>query len=128
MQRDHSNVSHENVIRRSQLDDDDGEDVLHEHNKPASNNQIYLAEIGVQTSKDFKNLDQTRNNSLKDREHSQDEERKTLDKENSEICILKKQLQEAKTKIKDLETEQLEIEKRREIEISSKYVPTSFRR
>ena len=63
-----------------------------------------------------------------DKEHSQNEERKNLDDENSEICKLKKQLQEAKTKIKDLENEQSEIEKRREVEISSKYVPTSFRR
>ena len=127
LQRDLSNVSHENVIR-SQLDDNDGEDTLHNHNKPASNNQISLAEIAVQTSKDNKNFDQTRNVSLKDKEHSQNEERKKWDEENFEISKLKKQLQEAKIKIKDLENEQLEIEKRREIEISSKYVPTSFRR
>ena len=128
MQRDHSNVSHENVIGESPIDENDGEAFLHEHNKPASNNKISLAEIGVQTSKEYKNLDQTRNISLKDKEHSQGEERENMDKVNSEIAMLKKQLQEAKTKIKDLETEQLEIEKRREIEISSKYVPTSFRR
>ena len=128
LQRDLCNVSHENVIRRSQVDDDDREDILHEHNKPPSNNQIFQAEIGVQTSKDYKNLDETRNISLKDKEDNQNEERKNLEEESSEISKLKKQLQEAKNKIKDLETEQLEIEKRREIEISSKYVPTSFRR
>ena len=116
------------MIRRSQVDDDDREDILHEHNKPASNNQIFQAEIGVQTSKDYKNLDETRNISLKDKEDNQNEERKNLEEESSEISKLKKQLQEAKTKIKDLENEQLEIEKRREIEICSKYVPTSFRR
>ena len=128
LQRDFSNVSHENLIRRSQLDDDDGQDILYGHNKPPSNNQISIAEIGVQTSKDYEKLDQTRNISLEYKDHNQNEERKNLDDENSEISKLKKQLQEAKTKIKDLENEQSEIEKRREIEISSKYVPTSFRR
>ena len=112
----------------SQLDKMNEDENFQEQSRQTYQKQTFLAEIGVQTSKEYKQLNLNRNNSLEDQQRSQTEGRKRLDEEKSEITKLKKQLEEAKAKIKDLEDEQLEVEERRAIEISSKYVPTSFRR
>lgn len=128
LQKEQSNESHDNMMGNSQLDKMNEDENFQEQSRQTYQKQTFLAEIGVQTSKEYKQLNLNRNNSLEDQQRSQTEGRKRLDEEKSEITKLKKQLEEAKAKIKDLEDEQLEVEERRAIEISSKYVPTSFRR
>ena len=89
-----------------------------------------LSDIGVQTSIQFDGkLESVQNNNLPTMEKSKQNGLDTKAKiDNALIDKLNVELDMAKEKIKVLEEKHLDAEKRRAIEISSKYVPTSFAR
>lgn len=61
-------------------------------------------------------------------DEKRNENKKTIKEDNTTIDKLKAELEEARDKIKLLEEERMEADKRRSIEILSKYVPTSYPR
>ena len=118
----------ENTKAGSQASDINEEPPFHEEKNDFSKQKISLSEIGVQTSNEHEKVNLSRNVSHEDNERNQNEDRTDLNKESSTVKQLRKELKAALAKIKELENEQSEAEKRRAIEISSKYVPTSFKR
>ena len=128
MQKDRSKDLNENEIGEIQADSFDEEKHSHEAVRYDPKQQISLAEVGVQTSRDNEkpNLSKTVNHERKD--SIEKEDRSNNSEEKSIITKLKRQLEEAQAKITQMENEQFEAEKRRAIEFSTKYVPTSFKR
>ena len=121
-------VINENTKEGSQVTIINQEKPFHEEKTNYLQQKISMSEIGVQTSKEHEKVNLSRNVSHEDNEKCQNDKIGNLNKDSSIIKKLKKELEAAQIKIKELENEQSEAEKRRAIEISSKYVPTSFNR
>ena len=93
-----------------------------------SNHCLNLSEIGTQTSFPVENVNASYNVSEGNRKVNIKRQSAQPVIEDATISQLKTELEAAKAKIKKLEEERIEVEKRRSIEITSKYVPTSFTR
>ena len=128
MQKDRSKDSNESAIGEIQANDISEEKHVNESEKYDTKQQISLADVGVQTSRDNEKLIISKTINQESKDSVENEKRPNLNEEKSIIAKLKKQLEEAQVKIKELENEQFEAEKRRAIEISTKYIPTSFKR
>ena len=128
MQRDRSKDSNENAADEIQVNSIREEKHFHEAEKYVPKQQISLSEVGVQTSRDNEKINLSTMVNHESKESTENERRLNSNEEKLIITKLRKQLEEAQVKIKDLENEQFETEKRRAIEISTKYVPTSFKR
>ena len=92
------------------------------------NRQFKISEIGTQTSFPMDTFNTNQNVSRENETSNQTKQIAKSTIEHSNVDQLKTELEAAKAKIKLLEEERLEAEKRREVEIISKYVPTSFTR
>ena len=85
----------------------------------------HLSEIGVQTSIKLETL---KNDLVKNDSNNKNENRVKVNLNDDKIKSMEDELKDAQAKIKLLEKEKMEIEQRRLVELSSKYVPTSFER
>ena len=85
----------------------------------------HLSEIGVQTSIKLETL---KNDLVKNDSNNKNENRVKVNLNDDKIKSMEDELKDARAKIKLLEKENMEIEQRRLVELSSKYVPTSFER
>ena len=85
----------------------------------------HLSEIGVQTSIKLETLN---NDLIKNDSNNKNENRVKVNLNDDKIKSMEDELKDARAKIKLLEKENMEIEQRRLVELSSKYVPTSFER
>ena len=85
----------------------------------------HLSEIGVQTSIKLETLN---NDLIKNDSNNKNENRVKVNLNDDKIKSMEDELKDARAKIKLLEKEKMEIEQRRLVELSSKYVPTSFER
>jgi hypothetical protein len=93
-----------------------------------ANRYVKISEIGTQTSFPMGKFDTSQSVSKENEKDNQSKHIAESTIENSTVEQLKAELEAAKDKIQSLEEERLESEKRRAIEITSKYVPTSFTR
>ena len=93
-----------------------------------ANRYVKISEIGTQTSFPMDKFDTSQSVSKENEKDNQSKQIAESTIENSTVEQLKAELEAAKDKIQSLEEERLESEKRRAIEITSKYVPTSFTR
>ena len=88
----------------------------------------HLSEIGVQTSMKFETPGTLNNDLVKNDSNNKNENRVKVNLNDDKIKSMEDELKDARAKIKLLEKEKMEIEQRRLVELSSKYVPTSFER
>ena len=96
-----------------------GTDVMQNAHAP------HLSEIGVQTSIKLETL---KNDLVKNDSNNKNENQVKVNSNDDKIKSMEDELKDARAKIKLLEKENTEIEQRRLVELSSKYVPTSFER
>ena len=85
----------------------------------------HLSEIGVQTSIKLETLN---NDLIKNDSNNKNENQVKVNFNDDKIKSMEDELKDARAKITVLEKEKMEIEQRRLVELSSKYVPTSFER
>ena len=99
-----------------------GTDVIQNAHAP------HLSEIGVQTSIKLETSSTLKNDLIKDDGNNKNENQVKVNSNDDKIKSMEDELKDAQAKIKLLEKEKMEIEQRRLVELSSKYVPTSFER
>ena len=88
----------------------------------------HLSEIGVQTSIELDDPGTLNKDSMKNDSNKNNENRMKVSFNHGNIKSLEDELKDARAKIGLLEKEKMEIEQKRLVELSSKYVPTSFER
>ena len=88
----------------------------------------HLSEIGVQTSIKLETSSTLKNDLIKHDSNNKNENQVKVNFNDDKIKSMEGELKDARAKIKLLEKEKMEIEQRRLVELSSKYVPTSFER
>ena len=99
-----------------------GTDVIENAHAP------HLSEIGVQTSIKLETSSTLKNDLIKHDSNNKNENQVKVNSNDDKIKSMEDELKDAQAKIKLLEKEKMEIEQRRLVELSSKYVPTSFER
>ena len=88
----------------------------------------HLSEIGVQTSIKLETPGTLNNDLVKNDSNNKNENRVKVNLNDDKIKSMEDELKDARAKIRLLKKEKMEIEQRRLVELSSKYVPTSFER